>query len=71
MEKKLYTLGTGLRSMEDFIEIINSYGIEAVIDVRSFPASRLKHFKRANLESLLKREQPASTYGRQVPVYMP
>ncbi|MBI5409890.1 MAG: DUF488 domain-containing protein [Nitrospirae bacterium] len=54
--KKLYTLGTGLRSMEDFIEIINQYEIEAVIDVRSYPVSKLEHFRRANLEPLLKKE---------------
>jgi len=54
--KKIYTLGTGLRSLEDFIEIINSYGIEAVVDVRSFPVSKLEHFKKINLEPLLKKE---------------
>lgn len=54
--KKIYTLGTGLRNSEDFIEIINSYNIEAVIDVRSFPTSKLNHFKRVNLESFLEKE---------------
>ncbi|MCK5511525.1 MAG: DUF488 domain-containing protein [Thermodesulfovibrionia bacterium] len=54
--KKIYTLGTGLRSFEDFIEIINSYNIEALIDVRSFPKSKLDHFNRVNLESFVKRE---------------
>ncbi len=54
--KKIYTLGTGLRSLEDFTEIINCYSIEAVIDVRSFPSSKLNHFKRTNLESLLEKE---------------
>jgi uncharacterized protein (DUF488 family) len=55
-EKKLYTLGTGLRSQEDFIEIIDSYEIEAVIDVRAFPQSRLSHFKRVNLEKFLRKQ---------------
>lgn len=54
--KKIYTLGTGLRSLEDFIEIISSYSIEAVIDVRSFPTSKLEHFRKENLESLLKQD---------------
>jgi uncharacterized protein (DUF488 family) len=54
--KKIYTLGTGLRSLEDFTEIINSYNIEAIIDVRSFPTSKFDHFKRPNLESFLKKE---------------
>jgi uncharacterized protein (DUF488 family) len=54
--KKIFTLGTSLRSFEDFIEIINFYNIEAVIDIRSYPSSKLDHFKRTNLESLLKNE---------------
>ena len=54
--KKIYTLGTGLRSIEDFIEIISGYTVEAVIDVRSFPSSKLDHFKRINLESFLRKE---------------
>ena len=55
-QKKIYTLGTGIRSMEDFIEILNSYDIGAIIDVRSFPRSKLDHFKKSNLESILKKE---------------
>ncbi|MBI4850010.1 MAG: DUF488 domain-containing protein [Nitrospirae bacterium] len=54
--KKIYTLGTGLRSLEDFTEILSDYSIEAVIDVRSYPVSKLEHFKKANLELLLKKE---------------
>jgi uncharacterized protein (DUF488 family) len=54
--KKIYTLGTDLRSLEDFIEIISSYSIETIIDVRSFPTSKLDHFKKTNLEPLLKKE---------------
>ncbi len=54
--KKIYTLGTDLRSIEDFIEIILSYEIEAIIDVRSFPTSKLEHFKRINLEPMLRKE---------------
>ena len=54
--KRIYTLGTGLRGLEDFTEIINSYSIEAIIDVRSYPSSKLEHFKKTNLESFLKTE---------------
>jgi uncharacterized protein (DUF488 family) len=54
--KKIYTLGTGLRSLEDFIEIISSYSIIAVIDVRSYPVSKFAHFRKINLEPLLKKE---------------
>jgi len=54
--KVIYTLGTDLRSIEDFMEILSAYGIEAVIDVRSFPVSKLEHFKKDNLEDMLRKE---------------
>lgn len=52
----IYTLGTSKRSGEDFIEILHSYGIKRVIDVRSFPKSKLSHFTRENLSALLDSE---------------
>lgn len=51
--RSIYTLGTDLRSAEDFIEILLAYEIRAVIDVRSFPASRMSHFSKAPLSELL------------------
>jgi uncharacterized protein (DUF488 family) len=52
-EKNIYTLGTGRRSMEDFIEILLSYGIEAFLDVRSFPRSKDPIFQRDSLQEVL------------------
>ncbi len=54
--KKIFTLGTGRRSEEDFIEILHAYDIEAVIDVRSYPRSKIPVFTKANLDPLLRRE---------------
>ena len=54
--KKIYTLGTGLRSEEDFIEILFACNIQSVIDVRSYPKSKIPAFNRENLEPLLHRE---------------
>ena len=54
--KKIYTLGTGLRSEEDFIEILLAYNIQSVIDVRSYPKSKIPVFNRENLGPLLDRE---------------
>ena len=54
--KKIYTLGTGRRSEEDFIEILFGYDIKTLVDVRSFPKSKMPIFTRENLETLLKRE---------------
>ncbi len=52
--RSIYTLGTDLRSSEDFIEILLAYEIRAVIDVRSFPVSRMSHFSKSPLAELLR-----------------
>jgi uncharacterized protein (DUF488 family) len=54
--KKIYTLGTDLRSGEDFVEILHAYDIQVLIDVRSYPKSKIPIFCKGNLEELLKRE---------------
>ena len=51
--RSIYTLGTDLRSAEDFIEILLACEIRAVIDVRSFPVSRTSHFSKGPLSELL------------------
>ncbi len=53
MLPKLYTLGTGERTSEDFIEILFSFSINTVIDVRSFPRSKRAHFTKDALSQLL------------------
>lgn len=52
--KKIFTLGTGRRSEEDFIEVVLASGINAIIDVRSIPKSKNPAFTGQNLEALLK-----------------
>jgi len=54
--KKIYTLGTDRRTEEDFVEILLAYNIQALIDVRSFPRSRIPIFTKENLELLLNHE---------------
>lgn len=54
--KYIYTLGTSRRSEEDFIEILIDYDIKTLVDVRSFPKSKISTFTRENLEHLLRRE---------------
>ncbi|NWF76818.1 MAG: DUF488 domain-containing protein [Nitrospirae bacterium] len=51
--KKIYTLGTDRRTEEDFIEILLAYSIQSLIDVRSFPRSRITIYIKENLENLL------------------
>lgn len=54
--KRIYTLGTDLRSEEDFTEILLAYNIEVLIDVRSYPKSKIKIFCRKELEELLNKQ---------------
>lgn len=52
--KEIFTVGTGTRTIDEFIEILKFYRIENVVDVRRFPTSkRFPHFKRENLEKIL------------------
>lgn len=51
-EKQLiYTVGHSVHSLEYFIEILNSFKIEMLVDIRRFPGSkRYPWFNRENLE---------------------
>ncbi len=43
--KIIFTMGTGNRSLEAFIALLRSCGIEMVADVRSSPKSKFPHFE--------------------------
>lgn len=49
----IYSLGSSLRSPEDFIGLLHCYRIEMLADVRRFPTSRLGYFKKEQLVELL------------------
>ena len=52
----IFTLGTSNRTIEEFLEILENYKIEIVIDVRRWPTSKwFPHFKKENLEKILKK----------------
>ncbi len=53
VHKRIYTLGTGRRGEEEFIEILLYYDIKTVIDVRRFPTSKISIFKKENLKTML------------------
>ncbi|MFB0518647.1 MAG: DUF488 family protein [Acidobacteriota bacterium] len=52
--KIIYTLGSSLRSEEEFLELVKAYHIQLVIDVRRFPVSKLEHFNKDNLSHFLR-----------------
>lgn len=51
---KLLTVGHGTLPADTFVELMGDAGVEAVVDVRSFPASRRHpHFRREAMERWL------------------
>lgn len=51
---KIYSLGHGAQSIEDFIKIIDDNNIDIVIDIREKPVSRyFPHFNKNSLEKFL------------------
>lgn len=52
-EKTIFTLGTSNRTLEEFVQLLLTNLIEMVVDVRSFPTSKIPHFKREVLSQYL------------------
>lgn len=51
---RLYTIGHSTRSFKEFLDILKTYGIELLIDIRSWPHSeRNPHFDRHKLKEVL------------------
>lgn len=53
MGKIIYTIGSSRRTEQEFIEILRAYDMETLVDVRSFPKSKLNHFSKENLSKSL------------------
>lgn len=63
MNMTVYTIGTSNRTIETFAEILATYRIKAIIDVRRFPTSkRFEHFKKENLARYLQAHDIAYHY---------
>src|SRR5690606_15401017 len=54
------TLGHSTRTQEEFLELLQAFGIEQLVDVRRYPGSRkYPHFNKEHLEVTLPRHQIA------------
>jgi uncharacterized protein (DUF488 family) len=42
--KTIFTMGTGNRTLEEFVSLLRFYTIEMIADVRSVPKSKFSHF---------------------------
>ncbi|HNM33100.1 MAG TPA: DUF488 domain-containing protein, partial [Chitinophagales bacterium] len=50
----IYTIGHSTRSIEEFVQILNFYSIQMLVDIRSFPSSRkVPQYNKDNLASVL------------------
>lgn len=53
-KKTIWTIGHSTRSWEEFLEFLQNFSIECLVDVRSYPGSRkFPHFNKENLEEIL------------------
>ena len=49
----VWTIGHSNRSKETFLELLREHSIQILVDVRSFPTSKIAHFKREEMEQWL------------------
>ncbi len=50
----IYTIGHSTRSIEDFLQLLDFYSIQMLVDIRSFPSSRkFPQYNKENLASTL------------------
>lgn len=57
-KKQIWTIGHSTRDWKDFLELLNSFQIQTLVDVRSYPGSRkFPQFNRENLGEELPKEQ--------------
>lgn len=54
--KAIYTVGHSNRELKEFVEILKSYNISILVDIRRFPLSRkFPHFNKESLKLALER----------------
>ena len=49
----VWTIGHSNRTIEKFLDLLEGYGIGVLADIRSFPTSKVEHFKREEMEQWL------------------
>ncbi|MDH7477139.1 MAG: DUF488 domain-containing protein [Candidatus Bathyarchaeota archaeon] len=53
MQTTLWTIGHSNRSIEKFLDLLNEHEIAVLVDIRSFPTSKIEHFKKEQMEKWL------------------
>ncbi|MGB9713460.1 MAG: DUF488 family protein [Candidatus Bathyarchaeales archaeon] len=50
---EVWTIGHSNHPKDKFLELLNEHGIQVLVDVRSFPTSKVEHFKKEQMERWL------------------
>ena len=50
---RIWTIGHSNRSIEVFLELLREHSIQVLADIKSFPTSKIEHFKREEMERWL------------------
>lgn len=49
----IWTIGHSNHPKNEFLELLSEHGIQVLVDVRSFPTSKVDHFKKEQMERWL------------------
>lgn len=52
-ETTIWTIGHSNHSIEKFLALLTENDVQVVVDVRSFPTSKIEHFKKGSMEQWL------------------
>ncbi|MEM2917004.1 MAG: DUF488 domain-containing protein [Candidatus Bathyarchaeia archaeon] len=52
-ETTIWTIGHSNHSIEKFLSLLTENDIQVIVDVRSFPTSKIEHFKKESMEQWL------------------
>lgn len=55
-EIRVWTIGHGRRSAEEFLKLLRTHDNQTLVDVRRFPTSKVEHFKGEVMSGWLQRE---------------
>ena len=56
-EKTIWTIGHSTRSLEEFLQLLKSFDIQLLADIRTFPGSRrYPHFNKESISESLRKE---------------
>ena len=49
----MWMVGDSNRLIETFLELLGEHGIQVLVDVRSFPMSKIEQFKKEQMDLLI------------------